>query len=254
MTQPWPYPRVFAHRGGGAFAPENTLAAMREGADRGFRGVEFDVKLSADGEPFLLHDDTLERTTSGNGSAASRTWAELARLDAGSWHSPRFAGEPLVRLEAVALALRARAIAANVEIKPCPGRDTETGAAVARACAALWLGAPEPPLLSSFSVEALRAARVAAPRLPLGVLFEPGEIPPDWPRLLAALDAQALHAWLEDLTPTRVEAAHRAGLRVFAYTVNTVADADRLLQMGVDSLCTDRLDLIGPGGTTPPGP
>jgi len=70
-TLPWPYPRWIAHRGAGKLAPENTLAAFRLGAAHGYRAFECDVKLSADGVPFLLHDATLERTTSGRGPAAA---------------------------------------------------------------------------------------------------------------------------------------------------------------------------------------
>src|SRR6267154_2126125 len=98
LMSPWPYPRVLAHRGGGAFAPENTIAAIRTGRERGFRGVEFDVTLSADDEPVLMHDPTLDRTTDASGPVAARSWAELARLDAGRWFSPGFAGEPIPRL------------------------------------------------------------------------------------------------------------------------------------------------------------
>ena len=81
----WPYPRWIAHRGAGKLAPENTLAAFKRGASRGWRMFECDVKLSADGEAFLLHDAELERTTNGHGLAGSLPWAELARLDAGGW-------------------------------------------------------------------------------------------------------------------------------------------------------------------------
>src|SRR5258706_12150430 len=82
----WPYPRWIAHRGAGKLAPENTLAAFRLGAAHGYRMFECDVKLSADGVAFLLHDATLERTTSGQGTASRLAWSELARLDAGAWH------------------------------------------------------------------------------------------------------------------------------------------------------------------------
>src|SRR5258708_40081452 len=85
LMSPWPYPRVLAHRGGGAFAPENTLAAIRTGRERGFRGVEFDVTLCADGELVVIHDATLARTTDGTGAVAERSWAELAGLEAGRW-------------------------------------------------------------------------------------------------------------------------------------------------------------------------
>ena len=103
MTRPtadWPYPFWIAHRGAGRRAPENTLAAFREGASQGFRMFECDVKLSADDVPFLLHDSELGRTTSGTGRAGDLPWSELARLDAGAWLHPRWAGEPPATLEA----------------------------------------------------------------------------------------------------------------------------------------------------------
>ena len=90
----WPYPRWIAHRGAGKLAPENTLAAFKLGAQHGYRMFECDVKLSADSVLFLLHDDTLARTTNGTGDASGKTWHDLSQLDAGSWHSVAFAGEP----------------------------------------------------------------------------------------------------------------------------------------------------------------
>ena len=106
----WPYPRWVAHRGAGRLAPENTLAAFRLGASHGYRMFECDVKLSADGVPFLMHDATLQRTTNaveviGRGHSAvggDHAWGVLSQLDAGSWHSRAWAGEPLPTLDHVA--------------------------------------------------------------------------------------------------------------------------------------------------------
>ena len=109
----WPYPRLAAHRGAGKRAPENTLAALRLGYQHGYRMAEFDVKLSADGVPFLLHDATLERTTSGRGRADALPWRELAQLDAGAWHSPAYAGEPLASLASIAGFCRANDVMIN---------------------------------------------------------------------------------------------------------------------------------------------
>ncbi|ERI31811.1 glycerophosphodiester phosphodiesterase domain protein, partial [Burkholderia cenocepacia BC7] len=111
----WPYPRVVAHRGGGTLAPENTLAALDEGARRGHRMVEFDAKLSADDVTFLLHDDTVDRTSNGHGAAAGMRYAALAALDAGAWRDARFAGERMPTLEAAAARCIAHGLAANVE-------------------------------------------------------------------------------------------------------------------------------------------
>src|SRR5690606_20329414 len=117
---------------------ENTLAAIRLGASFGYRMFEFDVKLSADGVPFLLHDVTLERTTSGAGVAGSLPWQALSALDAGSWLDAAYAGEPLPRLEAIARYLIANDFMADVEIKPTPGTEEATGRAVAAACERAW--------------------------------------------------------------------------------------------------------------------
>jgi len=240
----WPYPRYVAHRGAGKLAPENTLAAMREGYMHGYRMVEFDVKLSADGVPFLLHDDTLDRTTDGAGPAGALPWAALAMLDAGSWHSPTYAGEPLPTLSAIARWALANAVACNVEIKPMPGSERETGAAVARAADALWRRARVPPLLSSFAEDALDAARAAVPQLPRALLVD--AVPRDWQARLERLQCQALNADWSALDADLVAAAHRAGYRVLTYTANDPERVAQLAAWGLDAIITDAIDAVRP--------
>lgn len=246
----WPHPawpRWTAHRGAGRLAPENTLAAFRVGAALGWRAFECDVKLSADGVPFLLHDATLDRTTNGRGCAGALVWADLARLDAGSWHTARarYAGEPLPTLAQVAAFVQAQGVALNVEIKPTPGQEAETGQAVAQACAQLWADAQTPLLLSSFSRVALAYARDASPRWPRALLLD------DWPaaavEAAAELGCQAIVAQHHLLDAHRVAALRAAGLGVLAYTVNDADEARRLLALGVDSLISDAVDRLGPG-------
>jgi glycerophosphoryl diester phosphodiesterase len=241
---PWPYPRYCAHRGGGKLAPENTLAAVRLGHAHGYRMVEVDVKLSADGVPFLLHDSTLDRTTSLRGPADAQPWRELALADAGAWHSPRFAGEPPASLAALARFCLANATCVNIEIKPVPGRERETGTAVAIDAAALWRGANPPPLLSSFSTVALAAARDAAPELPRALLCEAPL--PDWLAQCRELECRALDIDDAPLDRGIVERAHAAGLAVLAWTVNDPARARELAGWGVVTIITDAVDLIDP--------
>ena len=243
MTR-WPYPRYAAHRGAGTLAPENTLAAMRVGFAHGYRMVEFDVKLSADGVPFLLHDDTLDRTPNGRGPADAMSWAELSRLDAGSWHSPAFAREPLPTLAAVAHWAIASEVACNIEIKPMPGREAATGTAVALAARALWRDAPVPPLLSSFAEDALAAAQSAAPELERALLLD--RVPPDWPARLSRLGCVALDADCRELTAAIVSAVHDAGYKAMTYTPNEPDLVTRLLGWGVDVIITDAIDVIRP--------
>jgi len=235
----WPYPRIFAHRGGGSLAPENTLAALRLGQSLGYAAHEFDVKLAKDGVAILLHDPTLERTTNGKGRAADFTWDELRGLDAGGWHSEAFRGEPLPSLEEAARLLRSKGTLANVEIKPTPGFERETGERVAQLAARLWQGAAVPPLLSSFSFEALMAARSAAPQLPrawLASRFAQG----DWERM-AALEAVAVHTNHTKLDVADIGRLHDGGYRVLAYTVNDGSVAESLFAAGIDGLFTDNL-------------
>jgi glycerophosphoryl diester phosphodiesterase len=242
-TTIWPYPRVVAHRGGGTLAPENTLAAIDTGARLGLKMIEFDAKLSADNVVFLLHDDTVNRTSTGRGAAAALRYDDIAAFDAGSWHDARFAGERMPTLAQVAARCAALSIAANVEIKPCAGRDTETGRLVAQEAARLWATQAVPPLLSSFSYNALAAARDAAGALPRGLLF--GAVPANWRAQTDALECVSLHANHRELNERLVAQIKAAGLFILAYTVNDPARARLLGEWGVDSICTDRIDRIG---------
>jgi glycerophosphoryl diester phosphodiesterase len=240
----WPYPLWIAHRGAGRLAPENTLAAMREGARHGWRAFECDVKLSADGVPFLLHDATLERTTDGRGDAGTLAWAELSRLDAGSWHSRAYAGEPPASLAAVAAFARANGFAMNLELKPSPGRERATGEAVAAQAARLWAGGGTPPLLSSFRPEALAGAQHAAPALPRALLLEHPYA--GWLALAQTLGCVAVVAHHALVDAGFVAALRAAGLKALSYTVNDDAVAQRLIGLGIDGLITDAVDRYSP--------
>jgi glycerophosphoryl diester phosphodiesterase len=240
----WPYPRWIAHRGAGKLAPENTLAAFRLGAAHGYRMYECDVKLSADGVPFLLHDATLERTSNGRGVAGEQPWHALSQLDAGSWHSRACAGEPLPTLQAIAAYCLRNNHLLNIEIKPTPGSERHTGEVVARSAAQLWAGAHVPPLLTSFQVDALEGARSAAPQLPRGLLLD--TLREGWLEQALALGCVAMvcnHTLWDAATLAQ---ARVAGLRCLCYTVNDAETAGRLLALGVDGIITDRVDLFSP--------
>jgi glycerophosphoryl diester phosphodiesterase len=240
----WPYPRVIAHRGGGLLAPENTLAAMRLARNLGFLGVEFDVKLARDGIPVLMHDDTLERTTDGRGRVADRPAEALFELDAGGWFGNEYLGEPVPSFAEASALCKEVGLWANIEIKPCPGREAETGRSVARLTAQLWRGAPLPPLLSSFSVAALEAAQREAPGLPRGLLAD--SIPKDWKARLDRLECASFNVAWRALSPQRIKEIQSAGFGVVTYTVNDSQAALELFDSGVDAVITDLLDVIGP--------
>lgn len=241
---PWPYPRWIAHRGAGKLAPENTLAAFRLGASHGYRMFECDVKLSADGVPFLMHDATLERTTSGRGTGGDHPWEALSRLDAGSWHSRTWAGEPLASLDNVARYCLRNGYFLNIEIKPTPGAEAQTGTVVANAAARLWEGAAVPPLLTSFQPAALQAAQAAQPQLPRGLLLD--SLWKGWLETALTLDCAALVCNQALWDSSSVLQAKSAGFRCLSYTVNDEWAAQRLLDLGTDGIITDRIDLFAP--------
>jgi glycerophosphoryl diester phosphodiesterase len=250
--QPWPYPRWIAHRGAGKLAPENTLAAFRLGAQYGYRMFECDAKLSADGVPFLMHDATLDRTTNARGIfgpapsniGGDHAWSELSRLDAGSWHSRAYAGEPLPTLENVSRYCLANNYLLNIEIKPTPGTERATGEVVARHADRLWHNAPVPPLLTSFQPTSLEGALATAPRLPRGLLLD--TLWKGWLETALSLECVAVvcnHALWDRGTVTQV---HSARLRCLSYTPNDEWAAQRLIGLGTDGIITDRVDLFSP--------
>jgi glycerophosphoryl diester phosphodiesterase len=243
-VNPWPYPLWIAHRGAGKLAPENTLAAFRLGAAHGYRAFECDVKLSADGVPFLLHDATLERTTDGQGPAGALPWGELSQRDAGSWHGRMHAGEPMPTLAAIAAFVRRNRCLLNIELKPSPGAEERTGRVVAEHARRLWPAAAVPPLLSSFRPESLLGAREGAPELPRALLLD--SLWSGWFEMARSLACAAVVAQHGLIDAALVGQVHEAGLRMLAYTVNERADADRLLRLGTDGLITDAIDLFAP--------
>lgn len=243
INEDWPYPRIVAHRGGGNLAPENTLAAIDCGYRYGHTMIEFDAKLSADQQVFLLHDDTLTRTSHSQGVAGEMTWKTLQQVDAGSWFSKQFAGEGLAHLADVAKRCQQYGLFANIEIKPTTGLDAATGTLVACAAADYWREMTS-PLLSSFSFTALFAAMQEQPDLPRGYLMH--EWQDDWLNITQQLACVSLHLNYRLLTPERIAQIKQAGLRILAYTVNDPHKARALLDLGVDAICTDCIDQIGP--------
>ena len=244
MNDVWPYARWIAHRGAGKLAPENTLAAFKLGASQGYRMFECDVKLSSDGVPFLLHDDTLDRTTNGQGVAGLKTWQELQQLEAGSWHSTPYQGEPIASLDTIAAYCLSNGFDLNIEIKPTSGTDELTGKVVAQHTDRLWQAAGRKPLLTSFNPNALQAALDVAPDLPRGLLLH--ELWTGWLETGLMLGCQAIICNHKLWDASSVTQAKSAGFKLLSYTVNDDAEVQRLLALGTDGIITDRVDVFRP--------
>jgi glycerophosphoryl diester phosphodiesterase len=178
------------------------------------------------------------------GTGGDQPWDQLARLDAGSWHSRAYAGEPLPSFENVARYCLANGFFLNVEIKPTPGLEDKTGEVVAQYAERIWRGQAVPPLLTSFRPESLQAAQRAVAALPRGLLLD--TLWTGWLETALMLECVAVvcnHALWDKSTVTQ---ARSAGLRCLSYTPNDEWAVQRLLDLGTDGIITDRVDLFSP--------
>lgn len=230
-------PFVIGHRGACGHAPENTLPSFRKAAELGVRWVELDVQLSADGVPFLLHDDRLDRTTDGAGDAGAATWSELAALDAGCWFDEAFGGTRLLRLDDAIGHLDALGLGMNIELKPAAGRERETAETVCAMLGKEWPASLPAPLLSSFDFACVVAARECLPDCSRALLFD--ELPEDWRDCCETAGASAVHLWHETVELDRVAQVIAAGYDVRAFTVNQRTRAAELRDLGFVGIFCD---------------
>ncbi len=207
---------------------ENSLAGLEVAARLGCMAVEFDVMLTADGVPILMHDETLDRTTCCTGRVAERNFADIR------------AGDPAVPTLADAIATcRRLGLWANIELKPAAGHEEETGAGVAAWLAAHWDGRG---VISSFSEKSALAARRHLPDAPFALLCD--ALPADWQDARARLCPVAVHLDADLVDPA--VAAALAGRPWVCYTVNERSTADHLFALGCAGVFTDRPDLLLP--------
>lgn len=231
-------PRLIAHRGLSARAPENTLAAVRAAHGVGVTWVELDVQLLGDGTPVIWHDASVRRCSDRRGRLADLDLATARRLDAGSWFGEAFRGEPMATLVEMLALLDALEMGVNLELKVNRGRDPRAlaEAAVPAVMAAL---PPSRRLLSSFDDAALAHARaLAGPEaLSLGVLVE--GVGRDWRRRCEAVAACSLHADWKRLKAERAREVSEAGYRLLCYTANDPAAFAPRWEWGVGAVISD---------------
>ena len=244
-------PRVFAHRGGCALGPENTIAAFDRGVAAGADGLELDVRLSADGIIVVCHDETLNRTTNASGPVSARTAAELARVDAG-YHFTDAEGRQPFRGQGVGVPILRDVLdrypnhAVIVEMKLDTG---EMGRALA--AEVVSAGAVHRVCAAGYGSRSLTAAREALPEMAssasqMEVRLALYRSWAGWPPSRTAYGGYQVpeHAGtLRVVSPRFVRHAHRAGLEVQLWTIDEAADMQRLLEWGADALISNRPDL-----------
>lgn len=224
---------VIAHRGASGQAPESTAAAIRLALRARADMIELDVQMTQDQRLVIFHDDRLDRTTNGRGRLIRRRYRDVAGLDAGAWFSPRFAGERIL-LVSQALRLIPPPCRINLELK-----RTRRPAALIRGLVRglRWTRAGRRVLVSSFDASLVGRVRTCAPRVPTALLCRRRP----WAALQQAvrLGCVAFHPHHSLVTPTLIERAHAAGLRVHTWVVDRPALARRLVRMGADGLFTN---------------
>lgn len=243
MTKSNVIPLIEAHRGDSSNAPENTLAAFQRAIELGAPWIELDVHPAKDGALMVIHDDTVDRTTTCSGPVCDMTVDELRRCDAGIWFGPQFAGEKIPLLEEVLEMVEQTDVQLNIEIKASPpGLDTPKAVVdlVRR------FGKAHQYIISSFDLDSLLQVQAVDPEIALALIG-------NGPEILSPAQRHHL-AWIHInyrfLNERIVAEAHTSGIRVNVWTVDDPAALPRLKAIGVDKVCTNRLAvMLAAGGT-----
>lgn len=229
------HPPVIAHRGASQAAPENSLAAIRAAREQGVNWLELDVKITYDGVPILMHDETLNRTTNGQGLVADKTWEEMSQLKLEK--SLSTAIETVPHLSEALNTILQNKLSLIVELKPCPGRAKATTMVAMIEMAKIWPEGDVFPVVSSFDLESLEIAAQLEPHWPRGLLMDQWD--PNWQEGVERIKASALSIEESQLTQDRVASVVSQRLPLLAYTVNDPARAKELLAWGVSAVYAD---------------
>ncbi len=228
-------PLVIGHRGASGERPENTLSAFERAADLGAPWVELDVQLTRDNQPVVIHDPTLDRTTSGRGRVRDHTLAEIEQLDAGSWFDPAYAGERIPTLSAVLAWARRRGVGVDVEIKNGPVFYNGIVEQVLTAIEAT--GTADQVLVTSFDHPAIAHLRQLDTTIATGLLYAARPLDPVG--LAQAAGADVVLPQLAYVVAHDVQAVHAADLGYATWATSDPALLASLAARGVDAVATD---------------
>lgn len=236
------FPRIFAHRGASSLAPENTIASFAKAAEIGARWFEFDVDVIGDGSLIVIHDDKLQRTTTGKGGYYNLSFSDIRKLDAGKWFSDTYRFERIPEVADVISFANSAHMGMNLEIKPCFGGTELREKLIENLAVAVDSVANiDHFIVSSFDHEALARFHAMRPNIKLGWLFDRENQPgPTWQQGADLLECTAIHPDVNGLTPKEVKEMRDAGFDVNAWTVNDVDQAQELASWGVTGVFTDR--------------
>jgi glycerophosphoryl diester phosphodiesterase len=230
---------IWAHRGRNRHAPENTMAAFRAAFEAGDTGVELDVTLSSDGRIIVIHDDSVDRTTNGNGLVSEMTFVELRQLDAGSWFGSRFSEEQLPRPSDILSEARGQALV-NIEIKHSSWRNIpEDGIEILVLDSIRKTKMKDSVLISGFDWRSLKRIRSIDKEVSIAVLAGRGWDPGKVAAVAAELDAYSIHPDAADVIDKMPASYLEFNGRIFPYTVDNPISAAKILQAGADGYFAD---------------
>lgn len=237
-------PPVIGHRGASAYAPENTMLSFVKAVQLGVKWIEFDVMLTADQQPIVFHDETLDRTTNGHGHIGRHTYQYLRTLDAGSWFDLLTAGERIPHLFQVLEFIQDKNIHANLEIKPLPGQEVATVQVIWQLIKDYYPQLLPSILFSSFSIKSLTALRQQSDECEIGLLIH--HWLPDWLMICDDLRCASVNVNEEIITAENAKKIKSTQRTLLCYTVNHQYRANELFSFGVDAVFSDAPDLIMP--------
>lgn len=227
-------PKIYAHRGGAKWAPENTMAAFRKCKENGVYGIELDIQRCKTGELVVIHDEDLKRTTNGTGLVKDVSFGDLSKLDAGSWFGEQFKNERVPLLSDVLKLLDGKVVL-NIEIKNTPVNYPGIEDDLLKVLADYKY--PDTIIISSFDHEVLKRLHAKSSKYAIALLGDP--IICDVGQYAKQVGATAWHPYFGSMRKDVIDTAHGASLKVNVWTPNKKPEWEELISQGVDGIVTD---------------
>lgn len=234
------FPTIIGHRGMPYAAPENTMASFKAAIDSGADGLETDLHMTKDGELVLIHDVTLDRTTSGKGLVAEHSLKELKELSAGYWFNDQYKDEKIPSLRDFLEFTAGKNLLINIEIK----NDKKSYPGIEKKLLEILkeYNISNNVLLSSFNYDSLLKIKELDSKIKTGILYLCRLVKP-W-ELAIRLGADALHPFFYSLREKNIWGISKSGLQINPYTVNSPLLMKKMIDMGVTGIITDRCDIL----------
>ncbi|MEK3888329.1 glycerophosphodiester phosphodiesterase [Bacillus sp. FSL K6-3431] len=228
---------IIAHRGASGYAPENTMAAFKLAIEQGADGIELDVRLTKDGIPVVIHDGSINRTGDGKGYVHELTLAEMQAYDFGSWYSPKFKNEQIPTLEEVLKLLQDSEIMLNIEIKKGPDMIKNIEEEILQLIYKYKFA--DKVLVSSFDHIVLQRLSNLDSTIKIGFITNTNVINVYSFIESNSINPYSIHPDFLHLSEELIKEIHLKGMKVYPYTINSLAEGEKFEKMMADGIITD---------------